>query len=185
MNRTITTDENPIYTLATQQQILDKIEVSMDTLLVIYIYFETKNSFKIMVFQPIGSAELSATDEITGMTSGGWPIFHDDKPSAPSVCAGCARAFADDATDLTANPDPAVVPCPTAILHISTDRYWHAACLKCTKCAEPMAAQPSCMLKQDNVYCKLCYNRWRLFSGKFKKYIYLVNSAFAARDVSV
>uniref|UniRef100_T1IJP6 Arrowhead n=1 Tax=Strigamia maritima TaxID=126957 RepID=T1IJP6_STRMM len=51
--------------------------------------------------------------------------------------------------------------------NLITDRYllkvsgrsWHARCLRCTVCQSALDRQPSCFIKEDNIYCKTDYIR--------------------------
>ena len=72
-----------------------------------------------------------------------WSSTVDECTNKSSVCSGCHQALAD-----------ALEP----ILHVDAEHYWHAACLKCAKCGDGMAAATTCMMKHGAVYCKQCYN---------------------------
>ncbi|GFU47672.1 hypothetical protein NPIL_349142 [Nephila pilipes] len=42
------------------------------------------------------------------------------------------------------------------LLHVN-GRSWHACCLRCSVCQAALDKQPSCFIKDDNVYCRTDY----------------------------
>ncbi|KAF8785746.1 LIM/homeobox protein Awh like protein [Argiope bruennichi] len=44
------------------------------------------------------------------------------------------------------------------LLHVN-GRSWHACCLRCSVCQAALDKQPSCFIKDDNVYCRTDYVR--------------------------
>ncbi|GFU47673.1 hypothetical protein NPIL_349141 [Nephila pilipes] len=45
------------------------------------------------------------------------------------------------------------------LLHVN-GRSWHACCLRCSVCQAALDKQPSCFIKDDNVYCRTDYVRY-------------------------
>ncbi|KFM56752.1 LIM/homeobox protein Awh, partial [Stegodyphus mimosarum] len=42
------------------------------------------------------------------------------------------------------------------LLHVN-GRSWHSHCLRCSVCQAALDRQPSCFIKDDNVYCRTDY----------------------------
>lgn len=42
------------------------------------------------------------------------------------------------------------------------DKRWHASCLQCYACRQPLDRESSCYSRDGNIYCKSDYYRWAL-----------------------
>ncbi|XP_065161120.1 protein apterous-like isoform X1 [Atheta coriaria] len=72
------------------------------------------------------------------------PLHHTN--GDPTVCAGCGMRIAD------------------RFYLQAVDRRWHAACLQCCQCRNPLDGEVTCFSRDGNIYCKKDY--YRLFGMK-------------------
>lgn len=68
------------------------------------------------------------------------PLHHTN--GDPTVCAGCGMRIAD------------------RFYLQAVDRRWHAACLQCCQCRNPLDGEVTCFSRDGNIYCKKDYYRY-------------------------
>ncbi|PSN48974.1 hypothetical protein C0J52_23961, partial [Blattella germanica] len=57
------------------------------------------------------------------------------------VCAGCGLRISD------------------RFYLLAVDRRWHASCLQCCQCRQPLDGENTCYAREGNIYCKKDYYR--------------------------
>ena len=64
-------------------------------------------------------------------------------PAAAPTCAGCERRISDQ-----------------YLLRVAPDLEWHAACLKCADCGQPLDETCTCFVHGGKTYCRRDYVRF-------------------------
>ncbi|KRY82745.1 TBC1 domain family member 13 [Trichinella pseudospiralis] len=78
-------------------------------------------------------------------------IEHKMMKLTEEICSGCGNIIYD-----------------RYLLQVN-QQLWHVNCLRCSSCAALLDKLPSCYLKEDKVFCKMCYQRIELTEVSFHR----------------
>jgi len=71
------------------------------------------------------------------------PVKSADDDRGMPTCAGCDRRIGDQ-----------------YLLRVAPDLEWHAACLKCVDCGQPLDETCTCFVRDGKTYCRRDYMRF-------------------------